>query len=120
MNSAAAVTSRQVAVIDGKRSHWTMEGPGDSYLEWDAEIIADKPGELISWRSLPGSQIENAGSVHFVPAAKGEATEMKVSMTYNPPAGLLGDWISRIFGESPQRDLAENLEIFKKLVEDEA
>src|SRR5690606_17964999 len=53
--------------LDTKRSRWKAEGPFGKSLEWEAEIINDKPGEVIAWRSLPESDIETAGSVHFKP-----------------------------------------------------
>src|SRR5438477_5049613 len=46
------------------RSHWVAKGPAGRTVEWDAEIIMEKANELISWRSLEGSGVQNAGSVH--------------------------------------------------------
>ncbi len=56
-----------VTVFDDRRSHWTARGPAGSRVEWDAEIHNEIPNELIAWRSLPGSEVDNAGSVHFTP-----------------------------------------------------
>ena len=33
-----------VKVAGGGRSHWVAKGPG-STVEWDAEIVDDRPGE---------------------------------------------------------------------------
>ena len=45
------------------RSHWEVKIPENSpvSISWDAEIVKDEPGSLLSWRSLPGSSIDNAG-----------------------------------------------------------
>lgn len=110
----------EVAIIDDRHSHWTLLGPGDSYLDWDAEIIVDTPGRLISWRSTQNAQVDNAGSVHFTPENDGLSTRVKVAMTYNPPAGALGEAIADIFGEAPAQQLAEDLERLKDLLEHKA
>src|SRR5439155_24873113 len=71
--------------LDGRRSHWVAKAPLGMSVEWDAEVHTARPNELISWRSLPGSEVDTAGSVHFVP--RGRATEVQVVLKYDPPAG---------------------------------
>ena len=43
-------------------------------VEWNAEIINEVPNELIAWRSLEGSDVVSAGSVHFDEAGAGRGT----------------------------------------------
>ena len=50
---------------DGGRFRWEAEAPMGASVEWEAEIVNEKPGELIAWRSMPGSQVDTAGTVHF-------------------------------------------------------
>jgi uncharacterized membrane protein len=107
-----------VIVLDDWRSHWMVEAPADTTAEWDAEIIEDIPDQRISWRSLEDAQIDNAGSVQFVPLEDGRRTEVKVSLTYNPPLGKLGDALSTLFGENPAEELADDLQEFKELMEE--
>ena len=106
-----------VKVHDEKRSHWVAKGPASSKVEWDAEIINEIPNELIGWRSVEGSQIDNAGSVHFTPAPAGRGTEVKVVLRYDPPAGVMGARISRILGEDPAMNVQEDLRRLKRLIE---
>ncbi|MGV3486287.1 MAG: YgaP-like transmembrane domain, partial [Planctomycetaceae bacterium] len=61
----------RVETIDQRRSRWTARGPLATPLHWEAEIINEKEPHLIAWQSLPGSQVETAGSVHFKPAGDG-------------------------------------------------
>jgi uncharacterized membrane protein len=68
-------------------SHWVVKGPMGTRIEWDAEIINDKPHELIAWRTV-GSHIEHAGSVHFEARPDG-GTLVRVSLQYHPPGGEL-------------------------------
>ena len=61
----------RVTPLGDKQSHWTAFGPGGKLVEWDAEINHEEPNELIGWRSLTGSDVDSAGSVHFKPAPGG-------------------------------------------------
>jgi uncharacterized membrane protein len=106
---------QSVKVLDDKRSRWVARGPIGNDAEWDAEIINEIPNELIGWRSVDGSKVSNAGSVHFTPSAGG--TEVKVVLRYDPPAGKVGAAIARIFGEGPAHQVAEDLRQFKRLIE---
>lgn len=100
-----------------RMSHWVARGPAGSQVEWDAEILVDREGELISWESIPGSTVENAGSVWFRPKRGG--TDVKVSMKLNPPAGLFGTAVAKVLGQSPGHQLESDLEKFRDLVEHE-
>ena len=101
----------------GNRSHWVARAPAGLSVEWDAEIINEQPSSLIAWRSLEGSQVSTAGSVHFTRAAGDRGTEVRVTLKYDPPAGKLGALIARLFGEEPSRQIDEDLRHFKQLIE---
>ena len=106
-----------VRVLDNRRSHWVAKAPAGTSVEWDAEIINDEPNALIAWRSLGGADVDNAGSVRFVPTADGSATDVKVVIDYIPPAGRLGSWIASLFGENPEQQLTDDLQRFKDTIE---
>lgn len=106
-----------VQVSDDKRSHWTALGPAGIRLEWDAETVEDRPNELISWRSLPGGQVDTAGFVRFRPAPKDRGTEIVVEMRYDPPGGVVGASIAKLFGESGQEVVTRDLQAFKNVME---
>lgn len=108
-----------VTVLDEGRSHWVVKGPAGTSIEWDAEIHNEIENELIAWRSLPGSEVGNAGSVHFTPIAEGRSTEVRVVLSYEPPAGRLGVAVARLFGEEPSQQVADDLARFKEVMEDE-
>jgi uncharacterized membrane protein len=98
------------------RSHWVAKGPMGT-VEWDAEIFNERANELIAWRSLEGSQVDTAGSVHFTPGPHGRGTEIRVSLKYNPPAGKMGAAVARLFGEAPEQQIQEDLRRFKQWME---
>ena len=87
--------------LDDKRSHWVVKAPLGAKVEWDAEIINENEPKTIVWRSLEGADVDNTGSVAFVPADDGSGTEVKVTMKYNPPGGAVGAVVAKFFGENP-------------------
>ena len=103
--------------LDEKRSHWVAHGPAGVTVEWDAELVADEPGRLIAWRSIEGADVDNAGSVRFASAPGDRGTEVKVRLSYAPPAGRLGDVVATIFGRGADRQIREDLRRFKQRME---
>jgi uncharacterized membrane protein len=106
-----------VTVIDEDRSHWVAKAPAGAKVEWDATIHNEIEDELIAWRSLPGSEINNAGSVHFTPDEQGTATFVTVVLSYEPPAGKLGTAVAKLFGEEPSTQVADDLRRLKQVME---
>jgi uncharacterized membrane protein len=106
-----------VRVDSPTRSHWVAKAPAGKTVEWDAEIINDIPDSLIAWKSAPGAEVPNAGSVHFAAAPGGRGTVVKVVMDVEPPAGRLGVLVAKLFGEDPDREVREDLRKFKQLME---
>jgi uncharacterized membrane protein len=82
----------------GGVTRWTVEGPMGKQLQWDAEIVGEVENEKIAWRSLPGSQVESAGSVQFTDAPRQMGTEVRIELQYNPPAGFVGAYGTMLFG----------------------
>lgn len=106
-----------VRCADAQRSHWTARGPLGRQVEWDAEVINERENELIAWRSLEGSDIDTAGSVHFAPAPGERGTEVKVVLKYDVPAGKAGAAVAWLFGEAPGQQVQEDLRRFKQIME---
>lgn len=106
-----------VTPLVGLRSRWVARGPGDTRVTWEAEIVADEPERLIAWRSLGESDVQHAGSVRFTPAPGNRGTEVKVILTYAPPAGRLGLAVATLLGRSPDQDVREDLRRFKQRME---
>jgi uncharacterized membrane protein len=101
-----------VTVLDERRSRWVAKAPLGTHVEWEAEIVNDKPGERIGWHSLPGATVDNAGSVQFESLPNG-GTRVHVALSYRPPAGALGAAVAKLFGEEPSQQIAEDLQKFK-------
>jgi uncharacterized membrane protein len=99
------------------RSRWTARAPAGRSVHWDAEIVRDRPSELLAWRSLPGTVVPNAGRVRFVAVPGGRGTEVRVELRYAPPAGSLGRAVAKLFGEEPTLQVRDDLRRFKQVIE---
>jgi uncharacterized membrane protein len=106
-----------VRMTGDRRSHWTAKGPAGRAVEWEAEIIEDKPDRVIAWRSMEGSKIPNSGSVRFMMAAGGRGTEVRVELGYAPPGGKIGKAVAKLFGEEPEQQVRDDLRRFKQVIE---
>lgn len=99
------------------RLHWQVKGPAGISVAWDAELTADEPGRLLSWQSLPGADVDNAGTVRFESGPGGRGSIVRVMLRYRPPAGAAGALVAKMFGEEPAQQIDEDLRRFKWLIE---
>ena len=106
-----------VSEVNDRVSHWVAKAPAGTSVEWDAEIVDDQPDRSIGWRTLPDSQVTHEGMVSFEPEIGGRGTIVRVEMLYVPPAGKVGVWIARMFGEEPALQVADDLRRLKQLLE---
>ncbi|GLW10009.1 hypothetical protein Misp01_51380 [Microtetraspora sp. NBRC 13810] len=97
-------------------SHWTARGPLGP-VEWDAEIVEDRSGEQIAWRSIEGSAIRNSGLVRFSDAPGGRGTELRVDIEYAPPGRRFGSVVAKLLGEHPEQQIRDDLRRFKQIME---
>jgi uncharacterized membrane protein len=106
-----------VQVTGDRTSHWQVSAPFGRKVEWDAEIIEDEPGTLLSWRSVGDADVPNEGEVRFVAAPRAQGTEVHVRISYRIPAGKLGELVARYFGEDPHQQLDDDLRRLKQVLE---
>ncbi|HLV81785.1 MAG TPA: SRPBCC family protein [Chthonomonadaceae bacterium] len=107
---------QQVTDRGNGRSHWVVSGPGGTPAEWDAIVTDIVPNERIAWVSEPGSPIQNAGSIRFQPSADG-GTQVHITLSYTPPAGMVGHGIATLFGADPKTELDADLARLKTFLE---
>jgi uncharacterized membrane protein len=97
-------------------THWVAKAPFGATVEWDAEVTNDQPGQLIAWRSVDESDVEQTGVVRFEPGPR-NGTVVHVEMHYRPPAGRMGAAVATLFGDEPTQAVLEDLRRFKRLME---
>jgi uncharacterized membrane protein len=105
-----------VQMLGDRRSHWCARLPGGKRVEWDAEMVTDRPNQLIAWRSLPGSRAPNSGTVEFRPAPGGRGTEIVVEMEYHRPRlGIRS--AARLLSKGLAEQVGADLRRFKQVLE---
>ncbi len=106
-----------VEELDGQRSRWRMHGPFGRVVQWDAEIIEDRPRDRIRWRSVPGGEVSHVGEVRFREAPGDRGVEVTVELSYLPPAGVLGKAASFLADQTMNVRLERDLRRLKQLLE---
>jgi uncharacterized membrane protein len=91
--------------------------PLGTHVEWEAQVIEDREGRLLSWRSVQGSQIETACSVLFEEATGGRGTVVRAALSLQPAGNGLGRAVGRVLQPLTQRQVQEDLRRFKSLLE---
>src|SRR5689334_782022 len=107
-----------VTPVDGAAgvTHWKVHGPLGKTVEWDARMTEDVPNAKIAWASVSNGEqndVSTAGAVRF--DDHGSKTGVEVSLQYDPPAGVLGDAVAKLFAD-PQRKVEEALPAFKETI----
>jgi uncharacterized membrane protein len=106
-----------VQVTGNGQSHWKASAPSGATVEWNASIVEDEPGEIIAWRSVEDSDIENRGTVRFADAPGDRGTEIHLHIEYDAPGGPLAALIAKLFGEEPTQQAKDDLRRFKQVIE---
>ncbi len=107
-----------VREADDKKSHWEANLPGNvTTIGWDAKIVKEEENTMLSWKSLPGATIENAGKVTFKDALGHQGTELGVMITYRPPAGKIGSGLAWLLNPLFTRMIEDDIKNFKVYIE---
>jgi uncharacterized membrane protein len=102
---------------EGNRSHWVARVPAVGRVEWEAEIIEDRPNERIAWRSLPGADVPNSGFVTFERAPGGRGTIIRSEMEYRMSGMALAAPFAKLIGKDPAQMAYKDLRRFKQAIE---
>ncbi len=104
---------KEVTYYDDQHSHWVAEIVGRH--EWDAVNENWLEDRQVSWRSYNG--FENTGRVTFQAVGPSQ-TLVDVFISYNPPAGVLGDVGEKLGGGSRfESALQQDLNNFARMVD---
>jgi uncharacterized membrane protein len=106
-----------VTITGDRTSRWIAVGPLGVRVRWDAEIVAERPNELLAWHSLEGSDLLVDGSVEFRSAPANRGTLITATIIYEPPVGPIGRAVAKIFGKDPGFLMRQDLRRLKALIE---
>ena len=106
----------RIDILDARRSHWVVRAPAGRTVEWDAVVTEEVQDRAIAWTSEPGAEIENSGRIEFADAGA-RGTVVTATIVYDPPAGVIGKLIAKMFQREPAIQARRDLRRFKQLME---
>jgi uncharacterized membrane protein len=106
----------RIEVFDQRRSHWVVKGPAGKSYEWTSAITDEVPDRLIAWSSEDGADVPNSGRVEFRDAGA-RGTVVTATILYDPPGGVIGKLIAKMFQREPAIQARRDLRRFKQLME---
>ena len=107
---------QSITVIDDKRSHWVVKAPAGRTVEWDARVTSEELNRFIEWTSEEGADVPNSGRVEFEDKPR-RGTLVTATILYDPPAGIVGKIIAKMFQREPAIQARRDLRRFKQLME---
>jgi uncharacterized membrane protein len=106
-----------IHVTSNGHSFWIAKGPAGKTVKWQAEITEDIPNQRISWRTLPGSDVNHTGTVSFEPATGGRGTVVRVQFDSKGCGGLLGAALAKLMHREPGQELHDSLRYLRQFME---
>jgi uncharacterized membrane protein len=106
-----------VTKINDVRSHWVIKAPAGTSVEFNSLVTEDIPGRLIAWKSEEGASVPNRGRVEFIETSSGGGTNVRTTISYDPPAGAFGRIVAKLFQREPGVQARQDLERLKELLE---
>jgi uncharacterized membrane protein len=92
-----------------------VKGPGGAAFEWDSVLTEQSRPHRMAWRSEPGAEIPQTGSIQFERHRGG--TLVTVRMSYTPPAGAIGHGLAVLLGSDPKAQMDDDLARMKAFIE---
>ena len=105
----------EVHDLGGDRSHWVVQGPAGSEVEFESVLTAAERPSRLAWQSEPGSEVDTEGLVVLEPSGAG--TRATVRMSWRPPAGSAGKALAMLTGVDPEQALEDDLRRMKQFIE---
>lgn len=114
----AQVMENVVSIVPegSDRFRWTVKAPGGKEVSWVAAITNDIPDRELTWQSEDGGDIANSGRVRFENAGD-RGTLVRATIAYDPPAGVVGQLVAKLFQREPRIQARRDLHRFKQLME---
>ncbi|HEX8482896.1 MAG TPA: SRPBCC family protein [Allosphingosinicella sp.] len=106
-----------VTRISEVRSHWKIKAPAGTSVEFNSLVTEDIPGRLIAWKSEEGATVPNRGRVEFIETSDGRGTNVRATISYDPPAGAVGRIVAKLFQREPGVQARQDLDRLKALLE---
>ncbi len=102
--------------LDDTRSRWTVKAPAGKEVSWESVVTNDIPDRELSWQSAEGADVANSGRIRFEDAGD-RGTVVRATIAYEPPGGVVGQIVAKLFQREPRIQARRDLHRFKQLME---
>ncbi|NGP17006.1 SRPBCC family protein [Devosia aurantiaca] len=103
-----------VRVVGDRTAEWVAKGPAGGEYRWQTLTKANSPNEL-SWSTLDKADVANQGVLTMRPAPGDRGTELYLDVRFDPPGGIVGKAISKMFHIVPREIVRTALYRFRAL-----
>jgi len=104
--------------LTDERSAWKVKIPGGlGFIRWEAEVVKEEEGTMLSWQSVPGASIRNAGKINFSDTP-GKGTRIDAIISYQAPLGTFGEGLSHLLTPLFSELIEQDILGFKRYIED--
>lgn len=110
-------TFAEVTSADEEHLRWTVTAPLGRSIEWETELVEERPGELLHWKSSEDAMVSNEWLVRFQPAPADRGTEVTLELRFDPPGGTVGQTAIELLGVVPETLAEKALDRFKSFAE---
>lgn len=95
-------------------AEWTAAKPMGGDYRWRTHA-EDRGAEALGWSTADGADIPNTGTLTFRAAPGDRGTEAHLDVRFDPPGGLIGDALSKLFHIAPREIVLAALYKFRAL-----
>ena len=103
-----------VAPVDAQTTEWVAHGPAGGEYRWRTQMRDTGPDE-IRWSTLDGADVANAGRLALRPAPGDRGTELHLDVRFDPPGGIVGQAVGKLFHIVPHEIVRKALYQFRAL-----
>ncbi len=93
---------------------WVAHGPAGGEYRWRTEVVDTGP-EMVRWSSQDGADVPNVGTLRFRPAPGDRGTELHLDVRFDPPGGVVGQALAKLFHIAPREIVRTALYRFRAL-----
>lgn len=100
----------------GRTADWVAE-IGPARLAWTTELVDELPDLRLSWRSVPGGDLQHEGAYDLEDAPGRRGTTITLSLRFDPPGGPFGAPFHGLVRAMTSHQLATDLIRLRQLLE---
>lgn len=103
-----------VTAVDERTAEWTARGPAGGEYRWRTRV-EETGADEVRWTTLEGADVPNAGLLALRTAPADRGTELRLGVRFDPPGGVVGQAVGKLFHIVPREIVLKALYRFRAL-----